>query len=409
MSAYEGKAPSAHHVNSASASMGGHWFCKECDRCWRISVSDKKCPKCHLNKGDVFGGHIDGWKNKWSGNPGQRNNETEWGSAQRFGYGEGKGETSKPNGKGKPKGKGKGGKNYHNDKRSSEYEELQARFAELEKRLATGEPPKTDGTGAPAPVTPPLPVAKRKAILLTKLEGAKKVTGMGDPDGAEQVRNLEDELRELEDEILDGQPTMEKVQKATKYAKEANAWLETTISNKATLDKELDDVQNKVNRAATEIEEARTALKGALATQQKFSDELNGNKAAPEGVSGFDATKVTVSPEKLESLNITKEQFDKVAAAIQEASHSTPAEVVKEDAGDSDDDKDGDNDQTMAPADTDPDKEEPPPKAKETHVATIPATGQIEQAQGSKRREEENTFQEFAASLGEEAGEKNTC
>ena len=266
--AYEGKPPSAHHVNSATASMGGHWFCKDCSRVWRINMSDKKCPKCHLNKGDVFGGHVDGWRNKWAGNPGQRNKETEWGSAQSFGNGGGKGETNKPNGKGKPKGKGKGkgGKDYHNDKRSSEYDELQARFTELESRLAASGSQKPDETGAPAPATPPLPAAKRKAILLTKLEGAKKVTGMGDPEGAEQVRNLEDELRELEDEILDGQPTMEKVQKATKYAKEANAWLETTISNKATLDKELDDARNKVNRAATEIEEVRTALKGALAT-----------------------------------------------------------------------------------------------------------------------------------------------
>ena len=116
-----------------------------------------------------------------------------------------------------------------------------------------------------------------------------------------------------------------------------------------------------------------------------------------------------MSPEKLESLNITKEQFDKVAAAIQEASHSTPAEVVKEDAGDSDDDKDGDNDQKMAPADASPEKEEPPPaKAKETAVLATRAAGQSDQAQGFKRnvagREDDNTFQDFVASLGMEAG-----
>ena len=98
---------------------------------------------------------------------------------------------------------------------------------------------------------------------------------------------------------------------------------------------------------------------------------------------------------------------------MQEASHSTPAEVIDEDAGDSEDDKDGDDDQKMAPADARPDKEEPPPaKAMETAVVATPAAGQSDQTQGSKRnvagREDDNTFQDFVASLGMDAGNEET-
>ena len=173
----------------------------------------------------------------------------------------------------------------------------------------------------------------------------------------------------------------------------------------------MDDVRNEVSRAATDIEDAEASLLEAYAQQQKFSDELPGAKRATPGeTSGFDATKVNVTAEQLDDLNITKAQWDKIAEAMQEANLSTNNEqVIDEQAaksGESDDDEDDDEDERMGPADG-----EPLEKAPETAVAAVaatPRTGQTDPAQGSKRsgtgREDDNTFSEFAASLGEGAG-----
>ena len=62
----------------------------------------KHAPSATLKRAKfLLGGNVDGWKLRWSGNPGERVHDTPWGPAHRFGKGDGKGDGSRPNGKGK--------------------------------------------------------------------------------------------------------------------------------------------------------------------------------------------------------------------------------------------------------------------------------------------------------------------
>ena len=106
MGTYDGVPPTNHLVYSAGVGRGKCWFCKNCDRTYRVPDTDKSCPKCYLRKGDVFGGTVDGWTNRWGGNPGERVNDTAWGPAYKFGKGSGKQDqyysnwsSTRPNGK----------------------------------------------------------------------------------------------------------------------------------------------------------------------------------------------------------------------------------------------------------------------------------------------------------------------
>ena len=298
--------PSAHLVYSQHA-QPSDWLCKcdKCERSYRIAGDAKKCDR-GSPKGTFFGGTIDGWRRVWKKAEGVAPGRDNTGNDGRKG-------ATRQNPAGKGKGKGNNGKNtepgYHPDlaiRQAKEIEDLLRKLAAA--KQAPAEEVKNDTT----PVGADMADAKKKSLLMEKLHNAKKWAAEGDDESAANAARYQRELDAMAATALAAEPPAQKVARATKGVKEAQANIEWVTAQNSKLQEDLLGIQEKIRLGGIALQEAND---GGVAAKLLLADATKELPLSHQGgCLGSAANEVT--EEELATMGVDRAGYLKVVAGL---------------------------------------------------------------------------------------------